>query len=73
MPNAKIGWKILDSKGAEKAKGQLGASMAEDSVQQLGAAEWTVSGKGPHQLRAEVRDQAGKTVSENIFEFEVTD
>jgi len=73
VPNAKIGWKILDSKGAEKAKGQLGASMAEDSVQQLGAAEWTVSGKGPHQLRAEVRDQAGKTVSENIFEFEVTD
>ena len=73
VPNAKIGWRILDSKGAEKATGQLPVSMAEDSVQQLGAAEWTVAGKGPHQLRAEVRDQTGKTVSENVFEFEVTD
>jgi beta-mannosidase len=71
VPNANIAWKILDSKGTEKATGQLPVSMAEDSVQQLGAAEWTVTGAGPHELRAEVRDQAGKTISENVFEFVV--
>jgi len=39
----------------------------------LGNAEWTATGKGPHELRAEVRDQSGGVISENIFEFEVTD
>jgi hypothetical protein len=71
VPNAKIGWKILDAKGAEKAAGELAVSMPADSVQELGTAQWTVAGNGPHQLRAEVRDEGGKPISENIFEFEV--
>jgi len=47
--------------------------LPEDSVQKLGTALWTASGRGPHQLRAAVRDQAGKTLSENLLEFEITD
>ncbi len=73
MQNANIHWRILDGQGKESAAGQWPVTMPEDSVQQLGNAEWVASGKGPHQLRAEVRDESGKAVSENVFEFEVTE
>jgi hypothetical protein len=35
--------------------------------------EWPAAGKGPHELHAEVRDAAGKSISENVFEFQVAD
>ncbi|MGA2866758.1 MAG: hypothetical protein ABSF95_19970 [Verrucomicrobiota bacterium] len=35
--------------------------------------EWTASGQGRHELRAEVRDQTGQSLCENVFEFEVSD
>ncbi|HTL55698.1 MAG TPA: hypothetical protein VL361_08460 [Candidatus Limnocylindrales bacterium] len=73
IPNATIHWRIMDERQKEKRSGQWAISMPEDSVQRLGNAEWTVAGKGPHELRAEVLDQAGKRISENVFEFEVTD
>ena len=73
VPNATVRWRILDAMETEKAAGQWPVSMAEDSVQQLGTAEWTAAGKGPHELRAEVRDQAGKLISGNLFEFEVAE
>ncbi len=73
VPNASVHWRILDSQGAQKAAGEWPATMAEDSVRQLGTVEWSAAGKGPHELRAEVRDQSGKPISENIFEFQVTD
>jgi beta-mannosidase len=73
VPGAAIHWRIVDAQGAEKAAGQWPAAMAEDSVRQLGNAEWTATGRGPHQLRAQVRNQDGGLISENTFEFEVTD
>jgi hypothetical protein len=73
VPEATILWRIVDAQGAEKAAGQWPAAMAEDSARQLGNAQWRATGPGPHQLRAEVRDRAGRLISENIFEFEVTD
>jgi beta-mannosidase len=73
VPDAVIRWRIVDAQGAEQAAGQETAAMAEDSVRQLGNVEWTATGRGPHQLRAEVRNQAGAVISENIFEFDVTD
>ena len=42
-------------------------------MQRLGTAEWKVAGKGHYELRAQVNDQAGKAISENIFEFEVAE
>jgi len=57
----------------ERAAGQWPISMSEDSVQQLGTAEWTAAGKGHHELHAEVRAQAGKLISGNLFEFEVAE
>jgi hypothetical protein len=66
-----VTWKIVDAQGAERAAGQWPVSMAEDSVQKLGVAEWAAAGKGPHELRAEVRDGAGQLISENLFGFEI--
>ena len=73
VPNALVCWRILDAQGAEQARGQWPVTMPEDSAQPLGTAAWTASGRGPHELRAAVRDEAGKTLSENIFEFEVSE
>ena len=71
VPKATIQWHIWDNMHVEKAAGQWLLTMGEDSVQKLGTAEWTTAGKGPHELHAEVRDSAGKLISENVFEFEV--
>jgi hypothetical protein len=46
--------------------------MGEDSASKLGEAEWTAAGSGEHQLHAEVRDQSGGLVSENVFDFRVS-
>jgi beta-mannosidase len=71
VPNATVRWRIEDSAGTEQKAGEWSVSMPEDSVQRVGAVDWKASGKGHHELHAEVRDQAGHQVSENIFEFEV--
>jgi beta-mannosidase len=71
VPGATVRWRIVDPHGGEKAAGQWPVSMAEDSVQKLGTAEWSTDGKGPHELHAEVHDQNGKIISENVFEFNV--
>jgi len=71
VPDATIHWRILDAQGAEQAKGEFPAGMTADSAHEVGTAEWTAAGTGHHELRAEVRDNAGKPISENIFEFEV--
>ena len=73
VPNAKIHWRILDGQGAQKASGEFPADMAEDSTRQVGTAEWVAVGAGHHELHAEALDQAGKPISENVFEFEITD
>jgi beta-mannosidase len=73
IPNATIRWRIIDARGTQNTSGQFSVSMAEDSVCRLGSAEWTATGAGPHELHAEVSDQAGKPISENVFAFEVTD
>jgi beta-mannosidase len=73
VPKATIHWHILDEHAKEKASGKWFASLPDDSVQQLGTAEWVATGHGSHELRAEVVDAAGKRISENVFEFDVTD
>jgi beta-mannosidase len=73
VPNASVHWRILDGQGAEQATGHWPVNMAQDSVHQLGAAEWKAAGKGPHELRAEVRNEKGEAISENRFEFEITE
>jgi beta-mannosidase len=73
VPNATLAWKITDCNGAVKANGSWPVSMLEDSSAKIGEAEWTAAGKGQHQLRAEIKDQRGKVISENIFSFKVAE
>ena len=73
IPNATIHWRILDEHHKEQRSGQWTVSMPEDSAQDLRAVEWVASGHGSHEMRVEVLDAAGKRISENIFEFDVTD
>jgi beta-mannosidase len=72
VPNASVHWRITDTHKVELASGQWPVSMSEDSVLKLGEAEWTAAGSGDHELHAEVRDQSGSLVSENVFAFKVT-
>ncbi len=73
VPNATVIWKIVDAQGTEKAAGQWPVSMPEDSVQKLGDAEWKAAQPSRYELRAQIRSGPGEPVSENIFEFEVSE
>lgn len=66
-------WKILSPSGRVLQQGsQPQVSLAADSSKRVGKAEWTVaSSGGPHELRAELVDAAGKVISENVYEFMV--
>ncbi|HZR15842.1 MAG TPA: beta galactosidase jelly roll domain-containing protein, partial [Verrucomicrobiae bacterium] len=72
IPNTIIRWRITDPKGMEEAAGQWPISMEQDSITRLGMAEWTTSTPGARQLRAEVLNQSGQLISENIFDFRVS-
>ena len=71
VPNATVRWRIVDSAAKRQTTGQWSISMSEDSVSKLGVAEWTATKPGSYELHAEVRDQAGQLLSENIFAFAV--
>src|SRR5262249_8271025 len=64
VPNAEVRWRIKNAEGMETCNGHWSVSMPEDSVQRLGTAEWQASGKGPHELRAEVLDEKRQRISE---------
>jgi hypothetical protein len=46
-------------------------AFGEDCVFKIGEAEWIATSAGSYELHAEVIDQSGKQLSENIFSFEV--
>lgn len=73
VPDASIRWSIVDSSTNQCAEGQWPVSMAADSVQRIGAAEWIATGAGPHELHAQVRDHSGQVISENVFNFDVVE
>ena len=52
--------------------GATSVKCTADSAREVGKVEWTTSGSGHHELRAEVRDAAGKPLSENVFEFDIS-
>ncbi len=73
VPNAEIRWEIRTAEGQQTCAGGWSAPMPPDSAERVGTAEWTVGGKGHHVLHAQVLDSAGRQISENIYEFEVTE
>ena len=71
VPEASIHWRILDNRGAVRDSGEWPANIPPDSAQKLGYAVWTAGQPGSYELRAEVRSR-DQLISENVFEFEVT-
>jgi hypothetical protein len=63
----------VDAQGNDCSVGKWQLSIPEDSAQRLGTVEWKATGQGRHELRAEVTDQSGHEISNNIFEFEVAE
>ncbi len=73
VPNATIRWRIVDADRSTKHSGQQKLTLPEDSVQKLGLVQWKASEAGRYELRAEVLSASDQSISENVFEFEVTE
>ncbi len=72
VPGARLQWKIVGAGGVPAKGGLMGvAKLAADTPVKAGVVEWTAGAPGPYELRAAVVDGQGKTISENIYEFEV--
>jgi beta-mannosidase len=71
IPAASLKWRIVDLQGKAYANGDLNLDIAEDSSTKLPDLQWQPKLAGKYELRAEVFDNQGKRLSENIYEFEV--
>ena len=71
LPNARVTWKIVDSIGTVATRGELSVNIAEDSSAKLDDLRWKTAKSGHYELHAEVIDRSGKSLSENVYEFDV--
>jgi beta-mannosidase len=71
IPGASVKWRIVDAQGKTYTSGDLSMDIAEDSSKKLQDLKWKPEAAGKYELRAEVFDNAGKRLAENIYEFEV--
>lgn len=71
MPGSILKWKLVGPGGAVVKAGAIPVGLAADSSVKAGVVEWTAGAAGAYELRAEIADAAGKTISENLYEFEV--
>ncbi|HKA18631.1 MAG TPA: glycoside hydrolase family 2 TIM barrel-domain containing protein [Blastocatellia bacterium] len=71
LPRARVVWKIVDSAGTLATGGELSVKITEDSSVKLDELRWKTAKSGHYELRAAVIDGSGKTLSENIYEFDV--
>lgn len=72
VPGATLRWSIRNSSGTTVSSGSLAASLPADSAERLGAVRWEVGEPGAYELRAAIVNRAGKVISENVYEFQVT-
>jgi len=71
LPDARVTWKIVDSIGTVATRGELSVNIAEDSSAKLDDLRWKTAKSGHYELHAEVIDRSGKSLSENVYEFDV--
>ena len=71
LPNARVVWKIVDSTGTVANRGEVAVNIAEDSSLKLDDLRWRPTKPGHYELHAEVIDRSGKSLSENVYEFDV--
>lgn len=71
LPNATIRCRIVSATGETVHEDAWSAPLPADSAQPVGEVIWTAGRPGSYELRAEVRNEAGEVISENVFEFEI--
>jgi len=72
VPNAAIRWRITDRQGAVQHSGESPCALPEDSAQKVAEVRWKPNQPGNYALHAQLL-AGGSELSENIFEFEVSD
>jgi hypothetical protein len=70
VPGATLRWSI-SGPGSDLPHGSIPITLAADSVQPVGSAEFSTRTPGEYQLHAELIGANGRRISENIFEFAV--
>jgi beta-mannosidase len=73
ISGASVRWRMVNSRGKQVGEGDWPVSFGEDCAFKVGDAEWIASDPGSYELHAEVIDQDGKRLSENIFPFNVVE
>ena len=72
VPDARLEWSIHASGGAVVQRGMFPVSMAADSSHLVGKVKWMAHAPGAYELRAAIVGKGSKTISENVFEFQVS-
>jgi beta-mannosidase len=70
VPGAKVTWQVTGP-GSGLPQGARPVTLAADGVAAAGEVSFAATAEGAYELRAGIVDAQGKTISENIFEFEV--
>jgi hypothetical protein len=70
VPGASLKWQVTGP-GTSLPHGSTPVTLTGDSVTPVTDVEFAASTPGPYELRAAIVDAQGRTISENIFEFEV--
>lgn len=73
QPGLELRWRIEGAGDAVAARGVFRVSLEADSVKPAGVVEWRAAAPGPYRLVVETAGADGRRISENIFEFEVTE
>jgi beta-mannosidase len=72
VPNAAIRWRIAGKDGAVQHSGEVPCALSEDSSQKVADVRWKAGQPGKYELHAQLV-AGGSEVSENVFEFEVSE
>lgn len=70
VPGATLRWQVTGP-NAGLPQGSFPISLAADSVVRAGLVEFAAAAPGSYRLNAGIVDAQGRTISENVFEFEV--
>ena len=71
LPDCTVAWQIVNEEERPVAGGEWKLILAEDSSQKVGDVRWLCDRAGSYELRAMVRDEHGRKLSENVFEFTI--
>ena len=73
VPDVSVSWRVVDSRGRTVYSGDYGrkVDLAADSSRKLTDVSFAAGAPGKYTLWATIRDNSGKTISENSYEYAV--